>query len=325
MASAYSTGQLSKYLRCITLPPQYEPYVQSPQSFPKTEEALTVLFRCQITRFPYDNLSVFKSEKSLVDIKPQSIYTKLIGGESDDSKPTGRGGYCLECNIFFYHVLKGLGFSVYMTGVRSRIRIDGIPQGDYKGWKHMANIVKLATTTTSQEYHVDVAFGGDGPTRPMPLISGQEFQSLGLQEVRLIYDNIPQQTRLERKFWIYQYRNGPDKAWNSLYAFAEFEFFHDDIEVINHFTSWETLTNNELWIVKFIRDGETHGLPITNDEEGFKGLGDGGISVVGKIMFISGSPDVIKLNMGGKSRVINSLMTREARVQGLRKWFGIHI
>lgn len=49
------------------------------------------------------------------------------------------------------------------------------------------------------------------------------------------------------------------------------------------------------------------------------------ISVVGHIMFISGRPDIIKLNMGGNSRVIESLMTREERVEGLRKWFGIQI
>lgn len=68
--------------------------------------------------------------------------------------------------------------------------------------KYMVNIVQLAP---GQKYHVDVAFGGDGPTRPMLLVPRRTFQNLGPQEVRLIYDNIPTQTLLEPKFWIYQY------------------------------------------------------------------------------------------------------------------------
>jgi arylamine N-acetyltransferase len=131
-ASEFSTPQLSKYLRYIGLPAEYDLYIDEPESFPKTEEALTTLFRCQITRFPYDNLSVHDSEIRQIDINPSSIYLKLMG--ADDSEPSKRGGYCLECSIFFYHVLRKLGFSVYMTGVRNRERIGGVPQGEYKGW-----------------------------------------------------------------------------------------------------------------------------------------------------------------------------------------------
>lgn len=132
MISAYSQDQLSKYLSYLALPAKYEKYVQNPQSFPKTEEALTTLFRCQITRFPYDNLSVHYSATNLADIEPQNIYAKFLG--PDGTKPTSRGGYCLECSIFFHHALLGLGYSVYLTGVRNRARIDGIPQGEFKGW-----------------------------------------------------------------------------------------------------------------------------------------------------------------------------------------------
>lgn len=130
--SSFSPAQLTKYLTYIALPTQYEPYINNPHSFPKTEEALTDLFRCQITRFPYDNLTLHYTATEIVDIAPQSIYQKFMG--PGETEPSGRGGYCLECSIFFNHVLRGLGFSVYMTGVRNRARIDGIPQGEYKGW-----------------------------------------------------------------------------------------------------------------------------------------------------------------------------------------------
>lgn len=131
-ASEFSTSQLIKYLKYIRLPAEYDQYIDDPESFPKTEKALTTLFQCQITRFPYDNLSVHDSEISQIDINPSSIYLKFMG--ADDSEPSNRGGYCLECSIFFHHVLRKLGFSVYMTGVRNRQRIDGIPQGEYRGW-----------------------------------------------------------------------------------------------------------------------------------------------------------------------------------------------
>ena len=57
LASAYTPAQLTKYLNYIALPDQYAQYTNQPKSFPKTEEALKDLFRCQITRFPYDNLT----------------------------------------------------------------------------------------------------------------------------------------------------------------------------------------------------------------------------------------------------------------------------
>ncbi|KAJ5278295.1 hypothetical protein N7524_004448 [Penicillium chrysogenum] len=315
MASAYSTAQLSKYLEYITLPIQYAQCVHDPLSFPKTEEALTFLFRCQITAFPYDNLSVHYSATHIVDIHPESIYTKLMG--SNDGIPSRRGGYCFECNILFYHVLRGLGFTAYMTGVRNRERIDGIPQGEFKGWTHLVNIVQLPS---GKQYHVDAAFGGDGPTSPLQLTSGYTVKNLGTQEIRLVYGNMPKQSRPEQKLWIYQYRNGPEKEWNSFYCFSELEFFQDDFEVMNRFTSWEAFQKGNVWVVKFIRGGDTNGLPMKDGE--FVNEIEDGVSIVGKIMFVN---NVVKLNMGGKTRVIDSFQNEEDRLRGLKKWFSIVI
>jgi arylamine N-acetyltransferase len=130
--SAYTQTQITKYIRYIALPERYTAYLTNPQAFPKTEQALKDLFRCQITRFPYDNLTCHYSATQLAEIQPEKIYTKLMGHR--DTVPSGRGGYCLEVSIFFHHILRGLGFSVYMTGVRNRERVDGIPQGEFKGW-----------------------------------------------------------------------------------------------------------------------------------------------------------------------------------------------
>ncbi|KAJ5087209.1 hypothetical protein N7456_010825 [Penicillium angulare] len=312
MTSAFSSAQLTRYLQYIALPAQYAPYVNNPQSFPTTIEALTTLFRSQITRFPYDNLTLHYTDTKIVDIEPSSIYEKFMGPEG--TKPTGRGGYCLECSIFFNNVLRGLGFSVYMTGVRNRARIDGIPQGEFKGWTHIVNIVSLPT---GEQYHVDVAFGGDGPTQPLQLISGYSIQNLGPQEVRLIHGNMPKQSRPEQKVWIYQYRNGAEKEWNSFYSFGEFEFFQDDFEVMNHYTSWEAVERGNYWIVRFLRGGETDHLPLL-EGEGSGRDGENEVAVVGKIMYVNG---VVKLNMGGKSRVIDTAKTESEKMAALKKWF----
>ncbi|KAJ6023766.1 hypothetical protein N7540_004563 [Penicillium herquei] len=316
MASAFSATQLTKYLEYMALPAIYSPHLHDPPSFPKTEDALTALFRCQVTRFPYDNLTLHHTATEIVDIAPESIYEKFMG--SGDKQPSGRGGYCLECSIFFNHVLRGLGFSVYTTGVRNRGRVNGIPEGEFKGWTHIVNIVELPT---GKQYHVDVAFGGDGPTRPIPLISGSTIQNLGSQEVRLIQGNIPKQSRSEQKLWVYQYRNSADRDWNSFYSFGEFEFFQEDFEVINRYTSWEAVARGNQWIVKFLRGGETSALPILPGEipdTNGHAVDDSMVQIVGKIMYVNG---VVKLNMGGKTRIIDSLETEEEKLAGLKKWF----
>lgn len=156
------------------------------------------------------------------------------------------------------------------------------------------------------------------------MISGQVIPNLGSQEVRLVHENMPKQTRREQKVWIYQYRNSSAKEWNSFYAFAELEFFQEDFEVINRFTSWHAVQNRSFVVVKFIRNGEIEGLPLLKGEgqgQG-QGQGQGDVAVVGKIMMVN---DVIKLNMGGRTRVIDSYESDEGRFEALKKWFSISL
>jgi arylamine N-acetyltransferase len=84
---------------------------------------------------------------------------------------------------------------------------------------HIVNIVTLADGT---RWHVDVSFGGDGATKPLPLVDGAITSNIGTQELRLIRDFIPGQTELdpERKLWVYQYRNSEAHSWNAFYAFS---------------------------------------------------------------------------------------------------------
>jgi arylamine N-acetyltransferase len=166
-----------------------------------------------------------------------------------------------------------------------------------------AHIVNIVTLPNGTKWMLDVGFGGDGATKPLPLVSGHIEQNLGPQEIRLVHDNIPGQTEGAQKLWIYQYRNGEDKEWNSFYSFPEFEFLAQDFEIMNFFTSTSqgevNFQTRTVLIVRFLREGER---------------------IVGKVMLVNGE---VKRNMGGKTEVVMVCGTEAERVQALKKYFAI--
>nr|CBL43285.1 TPA: arylamine N-acetyltransferase 1 [Botrytis cinerea] len=297
MASAYSPEQIDQYEEYISLPSKY----RRRNNPALTLDYLTSLHIHQISSIPYENLLLHYSPSHSVSLDPQALFTKII------TNARGRGGYCLEGSTFFNHVLRALGFQVYTAGVRIRRRSihDGVPRGDYIGWYHIVNIVTLPST---QKYMIDVAFGGDGATVPLPLTSGPPTRNLGTQEMRLISSPIPQQVDQSKPLWIYQYRNHPSKEWNSFYAFSEHEFLHEDFEIMNYYVSTSLSERNfqtkNVLIVRFVR-GE--------DEEGQQ-------KIVGKRMLLNGE---VKQNMGGKTQLVKVCESESERVEVLREFFGI--
>ncbi|KAJ3482099.1 hypothetical protein NLG97_g7656 [Lecanicillium saksenae] len=310
--STYSASQVTAWLRRLGLPTTYQKYVDDPTAIPKSYEALELLFKSQITVFPYENLTVHYSSSHLVNIKPELLYSKMM----DTNR--GRGGYCMELSIFFHHMLRGLGFRVIMTGVRNRTRTDGVPDGEYQGWTHINNIIYLPDGT---KYSADVAFGGDGPTAPLPMYDDARIhQNLGSQQVRLVHDNIDKQQLTEPRLWIYQYRNGQEKQWNSFYSFAELEFFQEDFEVQNWWACAHTLHRWTVLVVRFLREGElvqyTEGSEQTN--RAAEAADD--VRIVGKVMLVN---NLVKVNMGGKTQVVCELKSEAERVAALKTYFNI--
>lgn len=170
------------------------------------------------------------------------------------------------------------------------------------------------------KFSVDVAFGGDGPTSPLPMDgAGSVIQNLGAQEVRLIHNNIPKQLLREPKLWVYQYRNSAKEEWNSFYSFAEIEFFQEDFEVQNWWTSAKTLHRWTVLVVRFLRKGEPIKLCQAKDWERDE---EQDVNVVGKVMLVN---NLIKVNMGGKTQVVHEFNSEEDRLQALREYFGIDL
>lgn len=113
----------------------------------------------------------------------------------------------MEQNLFFAYILRGLGFKVYSAGVRVRKREEWVPVGDFMGWTHVVNIVTLAIGGEVDQYVVDVGFGGDGPTKPLPLTDGCVARNLGTQEATLRLENVDSNADPGQRLWVYKTRN----------------------------------------------------------------------------------------------------------------------
>ncbi|KAH9237290.1 hypothetical protein K456DRAFT_1334957 [Colletotrichum gloeosporioides 23] len=188
MTSAYSPDQVSLYLECIGVPERC-------RHEPPTLEFLTMLHIHTISTLPYENLSLHYNPSHNISLDPQYLFRKMV------TDKRGRGGFCMEIAILYNHILRALGFDAYTAGVRTRPRIEGVPKGDFPRLvRHLTphssypvhiryqfylpltprllrgHIVNIVTFADGSKYHSDVAFGGDGATKPMPLI---EVRSLG--------------------------------------------------------------------------------------------------------------------------------------------------
>ena len=165
---------------------------------------------------------------------------------------------------------------------------------------HVVNIVTLADGT---KYMVDVGFGGDGATKPLPLIDGHVLQNLGSQEIRLVHSTLPDQVDKSKPLWIYQYRNSKDAEWNSYYAFPEIEFLEVDFGILNYWASTcpDSFQTSTMLIVKFLRTGD---------------------KITGKRMLFN---DLVKENLGGKTQLVQKLESEAERIKALKTLFGLEL
>jgi arylamine N-acetyltransferase len=202
-AVIYTPSQISQYLNHISLPLEFS------NSKPDLR-LLAALQRHHLASIPFENLALHYSlPPHTISLDPQAVYDKFIARH--------RGGYCMEQNLFFAHMLRSLGFTVYSAGARVRKREHGIPVGDYMGWSHVVSIVTigsdLSSSGESQQYMVDVGFGGDGPTKPITLTDGRVTRNLGTQEVKLKYEKIDSNVDPTQKLWVYKVRNHEMDIW----------------------------------------------------------------------------------------------------------------
>ncbi|BCS24571.1 arylamine N-acetyltransferase family protein [Aspergillus puulaauensis] len=259
--------------------------------------ALADLQRRHLGSIPWGNSAIHYSQHHSISTHPSAVFEKLVVRRLD--------GYCMENTNLFYVVLLSLGYQVYPSAGRvSSAAADpknAGPDARYGALGHMVIIV----TVDNKKYMVDVGFGNNVPTRPLPLEENTTTVNIAPTDMRLVKEALPEAVDKSQKFWIYQIRFDPESNWAPLYAFSEVEFLPQDFGVLNFATnklpsSWFT---QKVVTVQHILDA------AGSDIEG---------------LYIMAGKEV-KVRTNGKTEVVQELQNEEDRVGALEKWFGIKL
>jgi arylamine N-acetyltransferase len=139
----------------------------------------------------------------------------------------------MEHNTIFAAVLFALGYDLYTIATRVYLPNDSIT-GYPGGFGHMASILTL----DGIEYLVDVGFGGNGLTAPLPIcdehggIIEESINGVLPEEHRLCRVEILGRSKKMTKPWVLQHRPDPQSEWIPVYVFEkDYEFFPADYEV----------------------------------------------------------------------------------------------
>lgn len=281
--------QVARYFDRLGLAKELRRYSVAGLNACETLDYLALLQKLHLATIPFENLNLHYSAHGTVSVHPDQLFNKIVG----DNK--GRGGYCMENNCLFGMLLKSLGFTQYPGGGRVYE-----PTG-WAGWGHLMNFVIIGDT----KYQVDVGFGGDGPTVPMPLDrTGAAQQQIKPAQTRLQWRNIPGNTDPGQRLWVYEYRRNDESEWDIKYCFTEVEFLPNDYISMNYFssTSPRTFFTSVIIVDKKIMD-------------------DNG-ELVGK-MSMSGAK--LRWHMGGEKTKEIEFKSEAERIEALEQYFGIRL
>lgn len=183
--------------------------------------------RAHLQTIPFENLSILSGQP--VQLAAEQLFHKLVGQK--------RGGYCFEQNSFFAETLRRLGYSV--TTLAARVR-RGVTE--LRPHTHML----LKVHEDGQSWLVDVGFGGEGPSRPLPLQEGSWTGVTGVEH----------SLRREDDLWVLQCRHDGG-MWLDLYAFDERAHHPVDYVMYNHFTETfpSSLFVNSMLVALHLPDG----------------------------------------------------------------------
>ena len=223
----YTKDQLSQYFDRLNIPEANRRYDVASLNNEDTLKYLAYIKKQQLAAIPFENLSLHYSTHHKISIHPQELFRKIIADNN------GRGGYCMEANGLFGTLLHSLGFNVYSGGARVWAG------GEWTGWSHMVNLVTIGDV----KYHVDVAFGADGPVVPMPLDrTGTVQPHISPATARLQWRNIPGTTDPNQRLWVFEHRRNDGAEWDMKYCYTELEFLPSDYNNMNYFTSTSNKT-----------------------------------------------------------------------------------
>lgn len=162
-------------------------------------------------------------------------------------------------------------------------------------------------TIEGKKYLVDVGFGAQEPTQPIPLEDGYEVATIAPTRGRLELKHVGKQVTRDdpaQRLWVWCSRKGAgDAEWEDMYSFSEAEFFPEDFEALNYFV----MTRPQSWFTQTVLAYR----PVLD--------GASGELVGGRILH----GNVVKERASGNDRVLEVLETEEDRVRALEKYFDI--
>ena len=304
----YTPSQLQQIFDLIKLPPKYRSHpVIKDASAANTAAGLSFVRTLQkyfLANIPWENLDLHYSTHHTISLSPVHLFQKIV------TDGRGRGGYCMENTCFFYTILLSLGYAIYPTGGRVNEACQPISAGRnwpgprYDGWNHMVSIL----TIEGARYLVDVGFGSNSPTGPVPLTEGHtRVKVLPSNEELLTRDDIADNTsRNAEKMWIYHFRFSPDMPYLPAYCFSEIEFLPRDFETMNFFVSrspksWFTF---HVVCLKFLLDEDSEEM-----------VGD---------MTLFGA-DLRKRERGESSEALCAIGSERERVGALERFMGVRL
>ena len=179
-------------------------YLQRIQISDKPEKTLAFLEKLQfhhVTQVPFENLDILQNIPLSLEIS--DLYDKIVHQK--------RGGVCYELNGLFHAFLVHLGFHAQLIA-------GTVYYGDHWGTKETH--ATILVTLESNNYLVDVGFGGNSPRKPIPL-TGKTVQDID-GEYRIIPYSTPKQTN------VYALQKKEQKDWQYLYRFRTHQWNLDD-------------------------------------------------------------------------------------------------
>ncbi|KAM0355185.1 hypothetical protein ACHAPU_001050 [Fusarium lateritium] len=297
----YDQSQLEAYFDRIALPASDRQYSIDTLSSNAQIDFLSTLTRQQLLAVPFENLTLHYSWNRVVDVHADHLYDKIVGEK--------RGGYCMENNSFFHTVLLSLGYEIYMVAAR----VFSPDTERFGGITHCLNVV----TVDGRSYAVDVGFGARTPTVPMELLHDKFFERSDTGQMRLRYDTIPQYLS-KQKIWIYEYRSRDGGEWTPQWSFMDSEVLPEDISVMNMSPSRSPTSffTFKVVCVQFTSEKEDYSEIDARDVKKAGGDIDGGLIIDG---------NSFKYRKGGVTKWERTFKSEDARLEALRKYFGVEL
>lgn len=164
----------------------------------------------------------------------------------------------------------------------------------------MANVVNI----NDRKYLVDVGYGRDGPSRPVPLVPELEVEGLPGQMLKLEHKRLSQHANTDQRVWVYSQLNSGGK-WTEVYHFIDVEMFPADFDILNLYNMQHSYFAQHVVAQRFVLD--------KNSPQK---------SLVGSILLVR---DTLAFYTTEQEATVEHLRTEEERIAALADHFGIHL